>query len=254
MDAGAVAFLAKPVDGDELVRTSRLVIQTEPPVPRGVAAAVASSTVGAMRPRSEAMADITRLLSDLAPSVSAAAPAEVRQRLAKALAQTIVRPDLTACELLACAKALRQVGTVPSETPPAELVERAMDALAEPHTLGARGPYHTKVVTALARLASPDATGLCLSEDDLGREIGISGSRLGRLLHAQTGLGFSDWRRGFRMRLAGQRLAALDDDVCQIADSLGYKHVSQFDDEFLDTFGLSPRAFRATFRARARLC
>jgi AraC-like DNA-binding protein len=129
-----------------------------------------------------------------------------------------------------------------------------MDALAEPHTPRTGGPYHAKVVAALARLASPDATGLCLSEDDLGREIGISGSRLGRLLHAQTGLGFREWRRGFRMRLAGQRLAALEDDVYQIADSLGYKHASQFDDEFRDTFGLSPRAFRAIARGSAASC
>ena len=48
--------------------------------------------------------------------------------------------------------------------------------------------------------------------------------------------------------------AAMDDDVNQIGHSLGYKHVSQFDDEFRDTFGLSPRAFRTTLRAVVRLC
>jgi CheY-like chemotaxis protein len=254
VDAGAVAFLTKPVDGDALVRTARLAIQSERTVPRRAVAAASFPTVGPMRPRSEAMAEITGLVAALTATVKSRASTDVRQRLAKALAETLVRPDLAICELLACAKALRQVATATSETSPAELVERAMDALAEAHTPRTGGPYHAKVVAALARLASPDATGLCVSEDDLGREIGISGSHLGRLLRVQTGLAFRDWRRGFRMRHATQRLAAIDDDVYQIADSLGYRHASRFDDEFRDTFGLSPRAFRATFRARARLC
>ncbi len=90
-----------------------------------------------------------------------------------------------------------------------------------------------------------------LSEGDLGREIGISGSRLGRLLVGQTGLPFREWRRGFRMRHAAQRLATTDSGVCEVSDLLGYKHVSQFDDEFRETFGLSPRDFRTTIRESA---
>jgi DNA-binding response OmpR family regulator len=94
MDAGAVAFLAKPVDGDELVRTVRLVIQTESSAPRRAFVPVPFPTLRPMRPRSEAMGEITGLVADLAPGVSAAALGEVRQRLAKALAEIIVRPNL----------------------------------------------------------------------------------------------------------------------------------------------------------------
>ncbi len=56
------------------------------------------------------------------------------------------------------------------------------------------------------------------------------------------------------MRHATQCLATTDDDVCEVSDPLGYKHVSQFDDEYRDTFGLSPRAFRTALRQAAPRC
>ena len=253
-EVGAGAFLPKPIDGDDLVRAVRSGIQTEPSSGRKLAP-VSLPAVGRMKAPSQAMADIVAFVTGLAPTdVNPRISSEIRERLVGAVVATIVRPNLAVCELLACAEALRRVVTSPEQILPAELIEQALEALAQQRPPATRQPYHTKVVEALARLASPDGTGLCMSEQNLGHEIGISGSRLGRLLDGQTGLTFREWRRGFRMRHAVLQLAAIEHDVYQIADSLGYKHASQFDDEFRDTFGLSPRALRTTLRAATLCC
>ena len=253
-ELGASAFLPKPIDGDDLVRAVRSGIQTEPSSGRKLAP-VSLPAVGRMKAPSQAMADIVAFVTELAPTdVNPRVSSEIRQRLVGAVVATIVRLNLAVCELLACAEALRRVVTSGQQVLPAELIEQALEALALQRPPVTRQPYHPKVVEALARLASPDGTGLCMSEQNLGHEIGISGSRLGRLLDGQTGLTFREWRRGFRMRHAVLQLAAIEHDVYQIADSLGYKHASQFDDEFRDTFGLSPRALRTTLRAATLCC
>ena len=254
MELGAARFLRKPVDGDELVRTVRSVLQVHE-VPGDVRVAAG----GVPPPPSKALAELRDLAAALerprAPGASLVAERqtldEARRALLAGLVRTLLRPDLSVRELLACGTAMRQVLTAGCDISPGELIDRVTAVLA-PVGRPREEPWHPKVVSALARLANAEGGGLGLSEEELGEAEGVSGSRLGRLLRDDIGLGFRMWRRAFRMRCAVRRLSYTTDDVSEIACWLGYGHPNQFTGEFHEVFGLSPRAFRRALRLAAR--
>jgi DNA-binding response OmpR family regulator len=103
------------------------------------------------------------------------------------------------------------------------------------------------VESVIQHLALKAQSGRVLRETDLERELGIH-SREGRLLRAQTGAGYREWRRALRLRHACAALAFSDEHVRQIAFRNGYEHPSQFDRDFHQAFGLTPTAYRRLLR------
>ncbi|MDQ3070509.1 MAG: AraC family transcriptional regulator [Acidobacteriota bacterium] len=77
----------------------------------------------------------------------------------------------------------------------------------------------------------------------------MSPSHLGRTLKRQTGLGFREWRRLFRLRRALCQLRGPGQYVSQVAYDLGFEHPTQFAREFRTHFGFAPRLVRSLVSA-----
>lgn len=211
MKLGATDFLSKPVNCEDLVRMVRRLIQSSQ-------AAGESMTVPVpdLGPR-DGLAHVRAALSGMTWEP----PGRIRTRVLAVLARAASSPDLTAGQFLACAEGLRRVVALS----------------------GSPGGLNLAVV-ALGAVEAGDGSGLGLSERTIGRRLGISRSHLGRLLLKETGLGFCEWRRTFRMKRAAQELVDTSEHVRQIAYHVGYSDHGQFDHEFEQLFGFSPTEFR----------
>jgi AraC family transcriptional regulator len=106
-----------------------------------------------------------------------------------------------------------------------------------------------RVRTVIDALQSGANQALHRSLFDWARLLAVDAAHLGRLLHAQTGLRFREWRRAYRMKRAAHLLTRDDEQVAQIAFAVGFNDNSQFGREFRELFGVTPRAFRSLLRA-----
>jgi CheY-like chemotaxis protein/AraC-like DNA-binding protein len=244
-ELGSCGFLAKPTWLDELLPLVQRAVQAElPPVDPEVARRA--------EPVSQAMREIRQfamqLLGNGEPSLTAARVRAValgaRPALLHELTRLVVAPNLSVRELPASAEAIRKVARAPAHTSSAELAGVVLEALSLVGLSAVRRPLHAKVVEALTHLARLESNDLPSSETGIADAVGISASRLSRLLRPQTGLDFRQWRRGFRMRQAAQQLGRLSNDVSRVAELLGCTSASQFDHEFHDLFGITPSQFR----------
>ncbi len=230
MKLGAGEFLSKPVDLDDLVRIVRRLVESS-------RAAGESLRPPDVRPR-DPLADLRAVLNRMTWAVR---PGQTRTRLVALLARAAARADLTAGQFLACAEALRRVVLSRREGP--ELAVAALQAIDRLQESESRA-RHPKVTDAMGILGAADGSGLALSAWALGRRVGVSGMHLGRSLRKETGLGFREWRRVFRLKRAARELAENTEHVRQIAFRVGYSDHGQFDHEFDQVFGLSPTEFR----------
>lgn len=84
-----------------------------------------------------------------------------------------------------------------------------------------------------------------LTVRDLTKSLGVSGSHFRYLFRKETGVTFQSFLRETRLRAAAQRL--LDDglSVKEIALSIGYRHVSNFNRDFSKRFSITPSRYRA---------
>lgn len=248
-ELGAFGFLTKPVWLDELVQEVQRAVQAEsrPPDPE---------VIQRVEPASQGMSDLRQVAAELAeqdlPVATVATEASVSfttgHQLLHKLVQLAVCPNLSVRELLIVAEAIRGVVSAQGCRSQWALSRTVLEALRRAEPPSVRRPLHAKVVEALAYLASLEGKDLRFSETDLARVIGISPCHLSRLVKFQTGLNLRQWKCAFRMRQAVQQLAGTDKDVSQIVAWLGCKYVSQFDDDFRDLFGLTPREFRKALR------
>lgn len=232
MKLGAMDFLSKPVNLEDLVRMIRAGTESGSGVDESPSAL--ASVAGSLDPLAELRAALSRLMWE---------PQRDTASVFAVLARATSHPKLTVGQFQACTEALRRVATDAGNIEGLNLAAvavRAIDDIQEPDSR----VRHSKVRHALDVLGACDESGLNLSEAALGRHIGISASHLGRLLSAETGLGFYEWRRVFRMKRATQHLVDPSDDVRQIGFRLGFSDHSQFDHEFKEFFGLSPTTFR----------
>jgi DNA-binding response OmpR family regulator/AraC-like DNA-binding protein len=151
-----------------------------------------------------------------------------------------ILPDqrLPLTSFFACAAAFRMAtrSNEPSVGPVAARVFAILRAASS-----APLPGHPKLRTALEELekqagARPRLFGATAA--------GLSRAYFSHLLTVQTGRTPSEWRRGAVMQAAVRRLLRTQENVSQIAFALGYEHVSQFDRDFVGTFGVSPTRIR----------
>lgn len=84
-----------------------------------------------------------------------------------------------------------------------------------------------------------------LTVRDLTKSLGVSGSHFRYLFRKETGVTFQNFLREARLRAAAQRL--LDDELSikEIALSIGYRHVSNFNRDFSRRFNITPSRYRA---------
>lgn len=108
-------------------------------------------------------------------------------------------------------------------------------------------------VRATPTLRQPHVRSAMLSLERLSRReerlalctrLNISRAYLNRLLVAHTGRPHHEWMKAVAMRVAVRRVLETTDRISQIAYDVGYQHASQFDRDFDETFGLSPRELR----------
>ena len=112
--------------------------------------------------------------------------------------------------------------------------------------------FHPAVRSAVAYFESVAPAGPHLSEQGLAAHIGIDPAHLGRLLAANTGLRYRQWRCGARFRVALRKVLTTGEYVGQIAAQSGWSSIGQFDRDFRMMFGVAPRQLRSRFEALER--
>lgn len=110
---------------------------------------------------------------------------------------------------------------------------------------GTHRPRDSRVRAAVDSLQRSIRRGQRPTERAIADDLHVHPSHLGRLLRAETGLSFRQWRLGLTMQIAVRTLGQTDDRLKQIAcEGLGYGHQSEFDRQFRTLFGMSPGRFR----------
>lgn len=132
------------------------------------------------------------------------------------------------------------------------LVELILAALAEaaPAAMPAAATPMTRIDRlrpALDCLARDPAAALTLSQ--AAALCHLSDSYFSRRFKAVFGTNFSDYLRGYRLRLAARRLVTGGARVAQIGYETGFATPAHFAAAFRARYGLSPRAYRERARA-----
>ena len=174
-------------------------------------------------------------------------PGRERQRLLAVLLRAVSDPALPVPCFAVCAKSLRRAVADRSAGSVRETAESVAALVLGVVAGSATDP---RVSTAIARLRRAVTARQRLTEEEVGRDMGVHPSHVGRILKAETGLSFRSWRSGFFMQAIVRHLIETREQVAQIAyHQLGYEHPSQLDREFHETFGVSPREFRRLWQA-----
>jgi AraC family transcriptional regulator of arabinose operon len=84
------------------------------------------------------------------------------------------------------------------------------------------------------------------SIEQLADEVGLSASRLAHLFREETGVSIQSYIRERRLMMAGMLLVQTHERISQIAYSVGFGDVSNFNHAFKQRFGVSPRQYRAS--------
>ncbi len=87
---------------------------------------------------------------------------------------------------------------------------------------------------------------------DLSDVAALSESGLHRLFVKHTGKTVSDYISSMRIGDACARLSGTDQQINFIADAVGFKSLANFNRQFLDRKGMTPRAYRSLFAPRKR--
>ena len=93
------------------------------------------------------------------------------------------------------------------------------------------------------------ATGVRLH--DAARIATMSDSAFSRYFKARSGQKFTDMVRQLRLTQACRLLESTDEPITAIATTVGYSNLSNFNRQFLQTYGKTPRQQRAESRVRA---
>lgn len=184
---------------------------------------------------SVARAGPSRLPSALAVPQIRRPQGDERERLAKAfewLVALAARPE-RAADVLALAGLL--LGELPQ-------------APASAHEIGTGLALH-RLRPALDLVA--EAADRPVTLEDAAACCHLSPSYFSRAFSKQFGVGFSDYARQYRLRVAARSLTTGGLRVSEIAYLSGFLSPSHFSSAFQKRFGLSPTQFRRLHRARA---
>jgi ActR/RegA family two-component response regulator/AraC-like DNA-binding protein len=164
-----------------------------------------------------------------------------RQMLIPALTRALLDPDLPMPVFLACAAALRLVMKADPDESAFSLADQTQISILE--TLGRPKPRDPHVVAALAMLESADYTRL--KGKEIAKLEAVSSGHLSRLVHTETGFGFTEWRSAYLLRASLTVLAETKEHVKQIACRMfRFSDETQFTHEFKVLFGMTPTEFR----------
>ena len=83
------------------------------------------------------------------------------------------------------------------------------------------------------------------SIEDLAAVVGLSVSRLAHLFRSETGMSIQTFIRERRLLMAAMLLVQTHERISQIAYSVGFGDVSNFNHAFKRRFSMSPRQYRA---------
>jgi AraC-like DNA-binding protein len=83
------------------------------------------------------------------------------------------------------------------------------------------------------------------SVDQLAEMVGLSSSRLAHLFRDEVGLSIQSFIVERRLLMAAMLIAQTDERISQIAYSVGFGDVSNFNHSFKRRFSMSPRQYRA---------
>ncbi len=96
---------------------------------------------------------------------------------------------------------------------------------------------------ALDQIARDPARAITLAE--AAGACHLSEAYFSRLFRRVFGATFSAWLRGYRLRLAAQRLLATDERINAIAWAIGFASPAHMTEQFRRHFGVTPGAYRA---------
>ncbi len=243
MKLGATDFLSKPLLIDELLRKVDRYVRFEDSEEhqsgtRNVVRSGGYNELSTAIARIGITAVTTRAFTHEAQACLAV---RIRRQLVVLLLGACTRFDLPLEEWCACAEGGKRVNAAGNGLSADDLVRLAEDVL---HHWPAAQVKDPRVLQALAVLGVNDGSGLQLLEGTVAKRLAIDPAHLGRLIHADTGLTFSDARRACRLRYAAHALATTNEHVRQIAYGSGFGDPSQFDHEFHRAFGVCPSDFR----------
>jgi AraC-like DNA-binding protein len=85
--------------------------------------------------------------------------------------------------------------------------------------------------------------------EQLADAVGLSASRLAHLFRAEVGRSVQNYVVERRLQMAAMQIIQTDDRISQIAYSVGFGDVSNFNHSFKRRFGMSPRQYRASHEA-----
>jgi AraC-like DNA-binding protein len=89
--------------------------------------------------------------------------------------------------------------------------------------------------------------------DQLSRIAALSRSSLHRLFRQQTGMTTTDYVNRLRISNACALLVGTQKPIALVADEVGYRNLANFNRQFKQSKGQTPRQFRSAFNARQRL-
>ena len=225
MRLGAIDYKTKPLFGDDWIRSTRALLDA-----------------GAV-PVSDRLSPLRAALAALADGGLAATAEAVILRLARAAAD----PDLELPHFVACAEALRRTIIAAPACDPSELAAEADEIIT--HTVNRLGAVNAKVDAAFDAIAEGLTRGCRSTGPGIADAVGLTAADLERLLAFETGWDFAHWRCLLSVRRGVQSLAGSDEQVAQIAYSLGFEHPGQFDREFRRLLAIAPREFRRLIQA-----
>jgi len=82
------------------------------------------------------------------------------------------------------------------------------------------------------------------SVEQLADEVGLSASRLAHVFREEEGKSIQSYVKETRLKMAAMLLLQTHERISQIAYSVGFNDVSNFNHAFKRRFGMSPRQYR----------
>ena len=237
---GACGYMPKPVFVDDLVIALQQLTQWKAPDSVDVYRGPPRGRLPSGRPTGP-------LPVEGETHATAELPDEWRAAL-ETLLPILADRHLPLLSFVTCAAKFRQAAARRVGGSPWTFAARASDDAAA----GATGvpSWDPRVTSALAMMEQEVARHRRVTEEEVAKHLAVDRAHLGRLIRTETGLAFREWRTGLLMRASVQLLLGSDERIKQVAcHFLGYEHASQFDREFRQWFGLSPRELRSFARS-----
>ncbi len=89
----------------------------------------------------------------------------------------------------------------------------------------------------------------CVALDDLAKAFGVSARTINNIMVRECGMPAARFMREQRLSLAHEMVQQTDVALVELADRLGYRHLSNFSSAFKKMFGYAPNALRRSEQA-----